>query len=209
MTGSRLVVFDLGGVIVRICRSWDEGCRAAGVEPRSVPVAAHGGEAMRTLVDRHQRGELACDAFFREASALLGPHTPAELERVHGAWILGDYPGIAEAIDRIHSAGVPTACLSNTNASHWDGALRASPAFARIGRRHASHLLGLAKPDARIYRAFERIAGASPREIVFFDDLPENVESALGCGWDAVLVDHAGDTAAQVLAALRSRGIDA
>ena len=26
-----LVVFDLGGVVVRICRSWEEACRAAGV----------------------------------------------------------------------------------------------------------------------------------------------------------------------------------
>ena len=43
-------------------------------------------------------------------------------------------------------------------------------------------------------------------DLVFFDDLPENVDAARACGWNAVQVDHAGDTAAQVLAGLRAQG---
>jgi putative hydrolase of the HAD superfamily len=205
VTRPGLVVFDLGGVVVRICRSWTEGCRAAGVEPRTGCDAAVGGPAMRALVDRHQRGAVACDAFFRESAALLGAHTPGEVERVHRAWILGDYPGVADAIDRIHAAGLATSCLSNTNASHWEQ-LRLSPAFMRIGSRHASHLLGLAKPNPAIYRAFEREVGAGAGSLVLFDDLPENVAAARACGWTAFEVDHAGDTAAQVTAALRGMG---
>jgi FMN phosphatase YigB (HAD superfamily) len=69
--------------------------------------------------------------------------------------------------------------------------------------------MGLVKPDAEIYRAFERATGAAPGDVVFFDDLAENVDAARACGWDAVLVDHGGDTAAQVLAALRARGVGA
>ena len=30
----RLVCFDLGGVLVKICRSWSDGCRAAGLDVR-------------------------------------------------------------------------------------------------------------------------------------------------------------------------------
>ncbi len=30
----RLVCFDLGGVVIRICRTWAEGCAAAGLEVR-------------------------------------------------------------------------------------------------------------------------------------------------------------------------------
>jgi putative hydrolase of the HAD superfamily len=76
----------------------------------------------------------------------------------------------------------------------------------RIGSRHASHLLGLAKPDPAIYRAFEREVGAGAGSLVLFDDLPENVAAARACGWTAFEVDHAGDTAAQVTAALRGMG---
>jgi FMN phosphatase YigB (HAD superfamily) len=203
-----LVVFDLGGVVVRICRSWREGCQAAGVEHRAEADGPLDGPAVRGLVDRHQRGRLACDAFFREVAAATGVHTPAEVERVHRAWILGDFPGIADAIDRIHAAGVATSCLSNTNATHWDQ-LRASPAFMRIGARHASHVLGFSKPDAAIYRAFEREVGMPAGSLVLFDDLPDNVAAARVCGWTAFEVDHAGDTAAQVIAALRGVGVNA
>ena len=54
-------------------------------------------------------------------------------------------------------------------------------------------------------------AAATRPDVLFIavDDLAENVDAARACGWDAVLVDHEGDTAAQVLAALRSRGVGA
>jgi len=35
------------------------------------------------------------------------------------------------------------------------------------------------------------------------------VDAARACGWNAVEVDHAGDTAAQVLDALRALGVRA
>jgi putative hydrolase of the HAD superfamily len=66
--------------------------------------------------------------------------------------------------------------------------------------------MGLVKPDQRIYRAFEAATETTPSEIVFFDDLVENIESARACGWNAVHIDHTGDTAAQILAGLRAHG---
>lgn len=208
MTRPRLAVFDLGGVVVRICRTWDEACAAAGVSARPARDPAAHGHLLAPVVRAHQRGEIACDGYAAELAGILGGIGADEVRRVHDAWILGDYPGIASAIDRIHAAGLDTACLSNTNASHWDQ-LQGSEAFRRIRTRHASHLLRLVKPDAGIYRAFERATGASPGDIVFFDDLPENVDAARGCGWSAVLVDHAGDTAAQVIGALHAAGVQA
>jgi putative hydrolase of the HAD superfamily len=208
LSAPRVAVFDLGGVVVRICRSWEEGCRAAGISPRATRPPAEAAPAIDALVRAHQRGEHDAVHHYGRLAEIVGGHTPDEVGRVHMAWILGDYPGMAAAIDRIHAAGLDSACLSNTNAAHWDQ-LAGSEAFRRIRRPHASHLMGLVKPDAAIYRAFERAAGAAPGEIVFFDDLAENVDAARACGWDAVLVDHEGDTAAQVLAALRSRGVGA
>ena len=35
-TPPSLVCFDLGGVVIRICRSWEEGCAAAGLPLRGV-----------------------------------------------------------------------------------------------------------------------------------------------------------------------------
>lgn len=208
MTAPRLAVFDLGGVVVRICRSWEEGCRAAGIAPRAARPLAEAAPEIDALVRAHQRGEHDAAHHYARLAEIVGGHAPEEVGRIHMAWILGDYPGMAAAIDRIHAAGLDSACLSNTNAAHWDQ-LAGSEAFRRIRRPHASHLMGLVKPDAEIYRAFERATGAAPGDVVFFDDLAENADAARACGWDAVLVDHGGDTAAQVLAALRARGVGA
>lgn len=205
----KVVVFDLGGVVIRICRSWKEGCDAAGLDYRPQAEQHLRTPAFRALIDRHQRGEVECAHFHRQLSELLGGvYAPHELEAIHNAWTRGDYPGISDAIDGIHGAGLATACLSNTSASHWE-LLQASDALGKIRLRHASHLLGLIKPDAAIYRAFEQRTGFAPAEILFFDDLEENVAGARVCGWNAVRVDHEGDTAAQVLTALARAGVGA
>jgi putative hydrolase of the HAD superfamily len=207
MPGPRIVCFDLGGVVVRICRTFEEAALAAGVALRPEPPDPRRLEARRSLVASHQRGELDPPAFYRLMSeSFEGLYTPAEIAAAHSAVILGEYRGMAELIGAIRHAGLTTACLSNTNEEHWT-TLLGMPAFLAIEHRHASHLWGLDKPNASIYRRFERERGASGREILYFDDLVENVDAALALGWDAVLVDHADDPARIVREALRSRGI--
>ena len=129
-----------------------------------------------------------------------------EIARVDAAWLLGEYPGTADLIHELHAADIDTACLSNTSHDHW-GPLRAYANVGALRHQHASHLLGLVKPDEAIYRRFESLVGREPGDIVFFDDLPENVEAARRFGWDAIAVDHTGDTAAQIRAALSHRGV--
>jgi putative hydrolase of the HAD superfamily len=215
----KIVVFDLGGVVVRICRSWAEGCAAAGLEFRAQALASEEMKARRRAVSaRHGRGELACADYYREMAATTGGlYTPDEVERIHHAWTREEYPGVFDLVAQIHSAGLDTGVLSNTNHAHW---LRLAPARAGGGERpeyrtpsairhlHASHLLGLHKPEPGIYRAFERITGFSGPSIVFFDDLPENVAAASAAGWRAIQVDHTGDTAAQMATHLQALGIE-
>ena len=202
-----LICFDLGGVLVRICRSWPEGCRAAGVPEREHRPASDHDHRKNELIIRYQTGRVDCEDFFQELSDLFGGlWSPEEAARVHHAWILEPYAGTAELIDELHRAGLATACLSNTSHSHWAPLLQV-PAIQALGVRHASHLLGLHKPDPAIYRAFEVETGTPGEDIVFFDDLPENIAAARAAGWDAVRIDHARETAPQIRAALEERGV--
>jgi putative hydrolase of the HAD superfamily len=81
------------------------------------------------------------------------------------------------------------------------------PAVMKLHHRHASHELGLAKPDAAIYREFERLTNSRREEILFFDDLPENIETAKSIGWQCVQIDPNTRTDTQILAALREHGV--
>ncbi|MDX2130952.1 MAG: HAD-IA family hydrolase [Planctomycetota bacterium] len=208
-----MVCFDLGGVIVKHHRAWRDACAAVGLELRPGIEDPALVARRRELTALYHVGRLGCDEFFSAlADATNALYTRDEVRRLHDAWIYAEYEGIADVLhDLVRADRARTGVLSNTNASHWarvgpapaGAALPYFPAAAVLGHRHASHLLGLAKPDPAIYRAFERETGARGPEILFFDDLPENVAAAAALGWRTVLVDHLGDTASQVRLALR------
>ncbi|MBL8745968.1 MAG: HAD family phosphatase [Phycisphaerae bacterium] len=214
---TRTIIFDLGGVLVRICRTWEEACAIAGVEVRDPdrfrnPTLAQRRKHFHHL---HQTGQIACKAYFNAiAESTAGLYTPDEVRRVHNAWTRNDYPGVSALITRLREAGKRTACLSNTNHSHWtilqQGQGREHPpssALLRLDIRLASHIMGLAKPDAKIYLAAEQSLAADPADIVFFDDLAENIAAARARGWTAHLIDHADATAAQIESHLTAAGI--
>ena len=223
----KMVVFDLGGVLVRICRSWEEACAAAGETYYPAMREPDLLEARKAISRRHEIGELECDAFFPAmAASTRGMYNERQVRAIHGAWLLGEYDGVGALVDELHDSGVRTGVLSNTNHAHWvqlmpvrwhGGRVPVSvhdltpaagyPTLGKIHAPYASHLLGHAKPNVEIHRAFEAAMRVNPEQVLFFDDLADNVAGAKAAGWDVEQVDHTGDTAAQMRAALRQRGI--
>lgn len=206
-----LVVFDLGGVLVRIARDWAEGHRLAGL-PGEPPEDA----AFLALLDeltRRQDGSLASDTFYeRVAAASGGRYTKADVRRIGDAILIEEYPGVSRVFDALDGNGLETAILSNTNEAHWarlkpEGDAAEFPSVLRADHHFASHLLGLLKPDPAIYRAVEGGTGHDASRILFFDDSAANVEGARAVGWTAEHVDPRGDPAAQMLATLERHGL--
>ncbi len=67
-----------------------------------------------------------------------------------------------------------------------------------------SHEEGIHKPDLRIFAiAIERL-GVPPTEIVFLDDIPENVDAARACGLQAVLFTSTAQAIADIEALLQA-----
>jgi putative hydrolase of the HAD superfamily len=211
-----LVTFDLGGVIVRICRSIKEAGDRCGIQVRDEDITPERRAERRAVHYRYERGQIPCDEFFHAIAATTGGrYTPEQFRALHEAWIIDEYPGVSQLIDDLHAKGIATGVLSNTNHSHW--ALQMQPRTDASGRqipsrfpttakpihRHASHILGLAKPEPAIYHEYARRTGFAPASIIFFDDLEENVLAARSAGWQAHHIDHTGDTAAQMRAHLR------
>lgn len=212
----KIICFDLGGVVVRICRSWGQACARAGIAERDPELFGRPDLSRRRkeLVEQYQTGRIACGEFFPSiAAATGGLYSPEEVRRIHDAWIIADYPGIGALIDRLNAApGVVTACLSNTNHAHWIGMMGEGPGWSSAPVRAlkikgASQKIGASKPGLEIYKRAEGLLGARGGEIVFFDDLQENIDAANSMGWRGVRIDHEGDPAAQALASLRALGV--
>lgn len=212
-----MVCFDWGGVILRHCHSWEEGCRRAGLPERPVPTDAASRSRRLHASHEYGTGRLAPPDFFRAlADSFGGVYSIEECRVVHHAWLIDEYEGIDEVLERLARVpGVETGLLSNTTADHWirhlepaQGGTGEFRAIARLKHRHASHLLGLLKPDPAIYREFERATGHAGHEILFFDNKQENVDAARSVGWRAAFIDHDGHTPTQIAIHLRAHGIE-
>jgi putative hydrolase of the HAD superfamily len=91
------------------------------------------------------------------------------------------------------------ACLSNSNAIHWD---RFSALIDEFDIAISSHLTGKLKPDQEAFLEAAELCSAVPEKICFFDDSVLNVEAAASVDFHAFLVD--GFT--EIRALLRHQG---
>ncbi len=203
----RLVCFDLGGVIIRICQTWAERCAAAGLAIRNPELWDEIKPLRDELMVQYQTGRIEGSHFAQQLSeALRGLYSPAEIMAIHDAWLIDEYEGVGAIVDRLHQAGLDTAALTNITHEHW---VR-MPQFPTVGRLHhrlASHELRLHKPDPAIYLRLEHQLGYAGREILFFDDTEENVQAAQTVGWRAERIDPARDTARQMAEAMAEHGV--
>lgn len=211
----RVVCFDLGGVVVRICRSFGEACARAGLPLRDADFMQSEAalEGRRALMHEYQLGVLSSERYFDQlAEATRGRYSADEVRRIHDAWLLDEYPGLPRLVEVLNAfPAITTACLSNTNERHWsdlaDGSRGCFPTFSRLERRFASHLVGACKPDPDIYEYAERELGAEPEEILFFDDHVQNVEAARDRGWRAEHIDSERGPAEQMARHLVAHGV--
>lgn len=207
MTASSIqwVVFDLGGVLVRICHHWQQAADRAGLPDfMNVDDPAVRGAIHQALADYEVNAIASDDLLIRLARISTG-HSPVDIRAIIDAWLIDLYTGVGDLLDDLHHADLRTACLSNTNDLHWRLMLT-DARFAALGKLHhrlASHLIAARKPDPAIYQHLETVTQAAPSSILFFDDLPANIEAANARGWRGRLIDPAGDTVRQIREHLR------
>ena len=176
------VVFDLGGILVRLNPGWT---RLNGLDRDTVRAWL----ATDGRFFAHERGELS-DARFLDGLRHCGT-PPLSIDAARDAFarcIDGHYDGALRLLDELKAHGIRTACLSNTNPIHW----AVFDPNRRLRRRLdvvlASHHLGARKPERAVY---ERAAAILQAPVRFFDDNDHNVAAARACGWDAIRVDPA------------------
>jgi HAD superfamily hydrolase (TIGR01509 family) len=189
----KLVCFDLGRVLVRISDGWSDAFARAGLNHLQDVLASTmrdrpTREALSANVHALEHGAITPDAFCAEAARMFG-RSSAEIAATLDAYIHGAFPGAVELLDDLRAAHVRTACLSNTNQRHfelmqgWQAPV--DRVLERIDVVGVSHEMKLRKPAPEIYAALEAQAGVGAAEILFFDDLPDNVAAARARGWNA------------------------
>jgi putative hydrolase of the HAD superfamily len=187
-------LFDLGRVVLDIDFNKTLACWAAhaGCEPAQLV----GRFARDDIYHRHERGEIKDAEFFAALRTSLGVElSDAQFLKGWNAIFAGEMPGIAPLLERA-AKRLPLYAFSNTNGAH---VAHFSAAFAEVlghfREIFLSSRIGLRKPDAAAYDHVVKAIGVPAQRIVFFDDLPENIEGARARGLTAVHVTSPDDVA--------------
>jgi putative hydrolase of the HAD superfamily len=196
--GLRVVLFDLGGVLVEVnspasLTRW-LGDRLTMEQVWPLWLAS-------PVVRDFEAGRVGPEAFADRLIADLAlPVDRAEFLADFARWPRALYDGAAELLARIPRAYV-RASLSNTNAVHWPRMAEELKVGSLLDRHFPSHLTGKLKPDPE---TFTHVAGAlacEPAAILFLDDQPLNVEGARAAGVRAACVRGVAQAEAALVAA--------
>ncbi|HEX8524510.1 MAG TPA: HAD-IA family hydrolase [Tepidisphaeraceae bacterium] len=188
MPNIHLVCFDLGRVLIRICNDWKHACQVAGVAAPSEITDPARLSQLNTASCQFDVGAISTHQFTETVAPLMGLSPSDVLKLVH-AYLRGPYEGAEKLIDDVRATGVKTACLSNTNETHW--AMMSDEKNPNVLPLHkldyhfASHLVKARKPEPKLYEHVERASGLESAQIVFFDDVPDYVAAAKDRGWHA------------------------
>src|SRR5687768_3281795 len=98
-----MVCFDLGGVLVRIARTWREAMLAAGLLPPP-------GEFESALTDcpafdAYQAALIGSEEYLAELGRYLGGLSAEEARQVHVHILVEPYPGTIELVRDLRRAG--------------------------------------------------------------------------------------------------------
>jgi putative hydrolase of the HAD superfamily len=183
----KAVIFDYGKVI---CfppddSVMDEICALGGVE--------------RTLLESKywkyrgdfDRGKITAAGFYRNILEELGCKINEDKLARMGELDINSWkninPGTVRLMEDVKKAGLVLGILSNMPTEFLEYARRNIPVFKFSDFGIYSCEQGCIKPEAAIYLKTLAAAGCQAGELVFFDDVPENVDKALELGIEARL----------------------
>lgn len=191
--GGKIILFDLGGVLVEA--TGRSGLRALLPHLSDEQVLARWQRS--TAAGLFERGKLPPKVFARQFVDEWGIKIgEAAFLDLFASWVTGFFEGAAELVEALrarHHVG----CLSNTNAIHWARLRGVSGMFDSC---FPSHLTGFMKPDPEAYRHALNKLEARANDVYFFDDLVPNVAAAREVGMNAYHVADFPALAGQIRA---------
>jgi FMN phosphatase YigB (HAD superfamily) len=181
MAAYKAVFLDVGGIILQI--DWNRPFQFAGVNDprrRHELIAAFEGWKVFQLFEK---GKISSEQFFAEFNSFLGMNrSPKFWQEAWEQILIGPLLDVEMIFDAL-SGKIPICAVSNTNIVHYDYQIRHFPLMARFDRYFTSFELGERKPSTEFFLKAAKAVGFEPNEILFVDDMLENVAAARRIGF--------------------------
>ncbi len=174
----RAVIFDMGRVLIH----WDADATLAGLAEIS---SADPAELLHLLGQvRHALGTGALPAAAFHHLLVEQAGSSADWDLFYPAFCRGlgrDDAALGYAV-QLAQRGVPLGIISNTNSTHVQWLHAHLPELALFRSVVWSSTAGLLKPDRAIYELAIQQMALPPAQMMFIDDLAENVAGASAAG---------------------------
>jgi len=185
--GIDALLFDLGNVVVRI-----EFSRIFGFW------ANRSGQTIDTIrsrfsfdvfYERYERGEICRSEYFDSLRRSLKIRlSDEELAEGWASIFTGEILGMRSLLQRLASQ-VPLYVFTNTNECHEEVWRRIyAETLGCFQKIFTSHAIGMREPEPAAFAKIAAAIGVRPNQVLFFEDLYENVEGARAIGMEARLV---------------------
>jgi putative hydrolase of the HAD superfamily len=156
------------------------------------------------IVQRFERGDISPDEFLSSLAVELGIHEdPLKFRRRFLDWQPRLFPSANSLISNL-ATECRLALLSNTNLLHWNQICNATSVFRHFERVFLSYEIRRCKPDPGAFDIVLESVAVSPADILFLDDMEQNIVAARRLGIQSVQVNGS----AEVLAAISEAGFD-
>ena len=195
MTRPSVLLFDLGGVLVRNgsfdglrtllgSQVDDDGLRDRWLRSpavRSFELGRISANAFARLFLEEWQIPLPVDAFLAEFIS----------------WIKEPYPGAGDLLAGLRR-DYHVSCLSNCNELHWTAL---TPILGWFDSTFSSHLIGEIKPDQGAFLTVLDRLGVQPDHVIYVDDSSTNVEAAGRAGIPSFVALGLGELRARLIEA--------
>lgn len=191
----KAVLLDIGNVIVEL--DYNRSLKLLNIPLKKEEAIVEIGK-WRVYED-FEKGLITTDQFINQLSKKYNIDYLSK-ENFIDAWnacIIGVFPGIDDLLQTA-SKKIKLFALSNTNEIHYQYFKKMS-VFDYFERLFVSPLLQERKPDKEIYLKVLQELEFNPNEILFIDDVPENLTGARNLGIMAEHCCRSGERLATIL----------
>ena len=187
------IMFDLGGVIIDICRDHCvDALHALGLANADDVIGLY---VQTGAFQQLERGQITTEEFCQAVRGQIPDKSVTDLQVKHAIeqFITGIPVQRLQQLRELRKH-YRLFVLSNTNPLLFEGRIKSE--FAQEGLTTADYFDGLAlsykakctKPDVEIFDYAAHVTGADPAHTLFLDDGQTNVDAAIAYGYQAALI---------------------
>jgi putative hydrolase of the HAD superfamily len=182
------IYFDLGNVLCLFSRPQEirQVSEVSGVPEEKISEVLLNHET--GILWEYERGEIDDQQFYEKFCRLTDSRPEMSALLRADSEIFQFNVELLPIVAHLEDAQIPLGILSNICPPHWrfvsDGRYGMIPGAFK--KTVLSYEVGAQKPSEKIYRRATELAGVAPNQILFIDDIEENVAAAHRAGWDAV-----------------------